>query len=123
MLKQILSEYVNSSSYRHPNNLVSLTIFTGIGSIPDAVLSALKTHRDLGIHSEMVSDGIIDLIDCGAVTNARKVIQTGKVVTGFAIGTERLYKFLDDNPFIGKFGLFEMININFFHYTVTCLML
>jgi 4-hydroxybutyrate CoA-transferase len=75
---------------------------TGIGSIPDSVLTKLNNHRDLGIHSEMFSDGIIDLVDMGVITNARKVIQTGKIVGGFAFGTKRLYNFMNNNPFVGK---------------------
>jgi len=75
----------------------------GIGSIPDAVLSQLKNHRDLGVHSEMFSDGIIPLVNCGAITNAKKKLQTGKIVGGFAYGTKDLYSFMDNNPFIGKF--------------------
>lgn len=75
---------------------------TGIGSIPDAVLSKLKDHRDLGIHSEMFSDGIMPLVDCGAITNALKVIQPGKIVGGFAFGSKDLYSFMDNNPFVGK---------------------
>lgn len=75
----------------------------GIGSIPDAVLSQLKNHRDLGVHSEMFSDGIIPLVNCGAITNAKKKLQTGKIVGAFAYGTKDLYSFMDNNPFIGKF--------------------
>ena len=75
---------------------------TGIGSIPDAVLRKLTNHRDLGIHTEMFSDGIINLVQLGVVTNARKVIQTGKIVGGFAFGTRALYDFIDNNPFVGE---------------------
>lgn len=84
----------------HPNFL--FLIVAGIGSIPDCVLSKLTEHRDLGIHTEMFSDGIIDLVECGAVTNARKVIQTGKIVGGFALGTNRLYRFMNNNPLVGE---------------------
>ena len=75
---------------------------TGIGSIPDAVLRKLTNHRDLGIHTEMFSDGIINLVQLGVVTNARKAIQTGKIVGGFAFGTRALYDFIDNNPFVGE---------------------
>ena len=78
------------------------TFLTGIGSIPDAVLAQLGDHRDLGIHSEMFSDGIIDLVEKGAITNAKKVIRTGKIVGSFAFGTKRLYNFMNNNPFVGK---------------------
>lgn len=76
------------------------TLQTGIGSIPDAVLSALKNHKDLGIHTEMFSDGVIDLIKSGVINNSRKRSHPGKSVTGFCIGTKKLYDFVDDNPSI-----------------------
>ncbi|MBS1875631.1 MAG: acetyl-CoA hydrolase/transferase family protein [Acidobacteria bacterium] len=74
------------------------TLQTGIGGIPDAVLRFLRSRRDLGIHSEMVSDGIIDLVECGAVTGDRKRIHRGKIVAGFVLGTQRLFEFIHDNP-------------------------
>lgn len=74
------------------------TLQVGIGTIPDAVLQCLGGHRDLGVHTEMFSDGIIDLLEKGVVTNRFKTILPGKTVTGFALGTRRLYDFLDDNP-------------------------
>ena len=77
-------------------------ISAGIGSIPDAVLRKLTNHRDLGIHTEMFSDGIINLVQLGVITNARKVIQTGKIVGGFAFGTRALYDFMNNNPFVGE---------------------
>lgn len=76
------------------------TLQMGIGSIPDAVLSKLKNHRDLGIHSEMYSDGILPLVQCGAITNAKKKIQTGKIVGSFAYGSKKLYQFMNNNPLI-----------------------
>ncbi len=76
------------------------TLQLGIGTIPDAVLKALNTHKDLGIHSEMISDGIIDLFEKGIINNRRKKIHPNKAVTGFAIGTRRLYDYVDDNPSI-----------------------
>ncbi len=76
--------------------------FTGIGSIPNAVLSKLGHHRDLGVHTEMFSDGIIDLVHTGVITNAKKTVQTGKIVGSFAFGTRRLYDFMNNNPFVGK---------------------
>jgi acyl-CoA hydrolase len=84
------------------DNLVDngATLQMGIGSIPDAVLSQLGNHRDLGIHSEMFSDGIIDLVKKGVVTNACKKVQTGKIVGGFAFGTKALYDFMNNNPFV-----------------------
>ena len=74
------------------------TLQMGIGAIPNAVLSALHSHRDLGIHTEMFADGAIDLIERGVVNNAQKRIHPGKVVSSFAMGTRRLYNFIDDNP-------------------------
>jgi acyl-CoA hydrolase len=73
---------------------------TGIGAIPDAALAALTGHKDLGIHTEMFSDGVLDLVHCGAVTNAYKLVHPGKIVSGFVYGSEELYGFLHDNPMI-----------------------
>lgn len=70
----------------------------GIGAIPDAVLSCLHNHKDLGMHTEMFSDGIIPLVEKGIITNKYKKKHRGKIVTGFAIGTKKLYDFIDDNP-------------------------
>ena len=74
------------------------TLQMGIGSIPDAVLRCLGDHKDLGVHTEMFSDGLIDLIEKGVVTNRYKKIHPNKTVSGFALGTRRLYDFVDDNP-------------------------
>ena len=76
------------------------TLQTGIGAIPDAVLSRLGNHKDLGIHTELFSDGIIDLIARGVITGERKTIHPGKVIAGFVLGTQRLYDFIHDNPVI-----------------------
>lgn len=74
------------------------TLQMGIGSIPNAVLAALKGHRDLGIHTEMFSDGLIPLVESGVVNGERKVKHPGKIVAGFVMGTRRVYDFVDDNP-------------------------
>jgi acyl-CoA hydrolase len=74
------------------------TLQMGIGAVPDAVLAALVDHRHLGVHTEMVSDGILPLIDCGAIDNSRKEVHPDKVVAGFATGTQKLYDYIDDNP-------------------------
>lgn len=74
------------------------TLQMGIGGIPDAVLSCLGNHKDLGIHTEMFSDGVIPLVEKGVITNKYKKKHRGKIVTGFAIGTRKLYDFVDDNP-------------------------
>lgn len=76
------------------------TLQTGIGAIPNAVLSLLGGHRDLGIHTELLSDGAIDLIERGVVTGVYKRRQRGKVVTTFCLGTQRLYDFVHENPVI-----------------------
>lgn len=75
------------------------TLQLGIGGIPDAVLSCLGNHRNLGIHSEMVSDGIIPLVEKGVINGEEKTFLRGKAVCGFVLGTERLFHFIDDNPF------------------------
>ena len=74
------------------------TLQMGIGAIPDAALAALTGHRDLGIHSEMFSDGVLDLVEIGAVNGRLKRKHPGKIVGGFVMGTRRLYDFVDDNP-------------------------
>jgi 4-hydroxybutyrate CoA-transferase len=76
------------------------TMQMGIGAIPDAVLKYLYEKRDLGIHTELFSDGVIDLVDAGVLTNARKTLHPGKIIAGFIIGTNRLYRWVDDNPLI-----------------------
>ncbi len=74
------------------------TLQMGIGTIPDAVMKSLHHHRNLGVHTEMCSDGIIDLFDNDIINNSQKTIHPNKTVTGFAIGTRRLYDYVDDNP-------------------------
>jgi acyl-CoA hydrolase len=74
------------------------TLQMGIGAIPDAALAALKQHKDLGIHTEMFSDGALDLIKCGAVTNSKKIVAPGRTMSTFCIGTRDLYRWLNDNP-------------------------
>ncbi len=71
---------------------------TGIGGIPEAVLLALRDHKDLGVHSEMISDELIELIELGVVNNERKTIHPHKVITAFVLGTRKLFKFIDNNP-------------------------
>lgn len=78
------------------------TLQMGIGNIPDAVLNALHNHQDLGIHSEMFADGVVDLVANGCVTNAKKTIHKGRIVGSFLIGSQKLYDFVDNNPFIGE---------------------
>jgi len=84
----------------HVANLIEdrSTLQMGIGAIPDAVLKCLGNHKDLGIHTEMLSDGIIELFDRDIVTNKYKTIHPNKIVTGFALGSRKLYDYIDDNP-------------------------
>ncbi|MBI4565724.1 MAG: GNAT family N-acetyltransferase [Planctomycetes bacterium] len=85
---------------RHCASLIDhgATLQLGIGAIPNAVLENLKDKRDLGLHTEMVSDGAIDLIRSGVLNGRRKTLRPGKAVTSFCMGTRRLYDFVHDNP-------------------------
>lgn len=76
------------------------TLQMGIGSIPNAVLNNLGNHKHLGIHTEMFTDGILPLIEKGVVTGEKKKIKKGKIVTCFAVGSQKLYDFVDDNPLV-----------------------
>ncbi len=76
------------------------TMQMGIGAIPDAVLKFLYDKKDLGVHTELFSDGVIDLVEAGVLTSARKSLHPGKIVAGFILGTQRLYDWVDDNPLI-----------------------
>ncbi|MCA9978363.1 MAG: acetyl-CoA hydrolase/transferase family protein, partial [Anaerolineales bacterium] len=76
------------------------TLQMGIGSIPDAVLQNLGNHKDLGIHTELFSDGVIDMVENGVITCGRKSFHPGKIVVGFLFGTKRLYEFVNNNPLI-----------------------
>ncbi|KER30723.1 hypothetical protein T265_02874 [Opisthorchis viverrini] len=76
------------------------TLQTGIGAIPDSVLSKLTNHRHLGVHTEMFSDGVVDLVNVGAITNAYKKVRPGKLVSSFVVGTNKVFEFLDDNPMV-----------------------
>ena len=76
------------------------TLQMGIGGIPDAVLSRLHHKKDLGIHTEMFSDRIVDLVESGAVTNRLKAVGVGRIVTSFINGTRRLFDFVNDNPLV-----------------------
>lgn len=85
------------------------TLQLGIGAIPDAVLRVLGGHKDLGIHTEMFSDGVIDLLETGAITNKYKRAHPGKIVSSFAIGTDKLYQKVNDNP---EFSFHETAYVN-----------
>ena len=85
---QLIAELIDDGS----------TLQMGIGTIPDAVLKALGNHKNLGVHTEMCSDGIIDLVEKDIINNTKKRIHPYKTVTGFAVGTRRLYDYVHDNP-------------------------
>ncbi|MBX2987155.1 MAG: acetyl-CoA hydrolase/transferase family protein [Bdellovibrionaceae bacterium] len=91
---------------RHAASLIDdgACLQVGIGSIPNAVLDALKNHRHLGVHSEMWSDGILELIRCGAIDNSRKAFRRGQCVSGFLMGTRQVYDFVHDNPGVVQLG-------------------
>lgn len=85
------------------------TMQLGIGAIPDAVLKYLHHKKDLGVHSELFSDGVIELVNAGVMTNARKSLHPGKIIAGFMLGTKTLYDWSDDNPLI-EFHRTEYVN-------------
>jgi 4-hydroxybutyrate CoA-transferase len=87
---------------RHVGELIEdgATLQLGIGAIPHAVLQALTDRRDLGVHGEMFSDGVLDLVERGVITGARKTRDRGKIVASFVVGSRRLMDFLDDNPMV-----------------------
>jgi acyl-CoA hydrolase len=96
---------------RHCAELVDdgATLQLGIGAIPQATLAALGDHHRLGIHTEMISDGVVDLVEKGVITGEAKRVHPGKIVAGFALGTKRLYDFLDDNPAV---AMLDMAYVN-----------
>ena len=83
------------------------TLQLGIGAIPAATALALRDKRDLGIHTEMFTDPVVDLVEAGVITGARKERNRGKIVTAFVMGSQRLYEFVDDNPMV------EMRSVDF----------
>jgi 4-hydroxybutyrate CoA-transferase len=94
---------LSETSHRIGRNIAGLiedgsTLQLGIGEIPDAVLAYLKSKKDLGIHTEMVSDSAVELFDKGIINNEKKTVHPGKAILGFVLGTKRLYDFIDDNP-------------------------
>jgi acyl-CoA hydrolase len=74
------------------------TVQVGVGATPDAVLAELRGHHDLGVHTGLLTEAVVDLVECGAVTNARKEIDSTSVVAGHLLGSDRLYRWADDNP-------------------------
>lgn len=85
------------------------TLQTGIGAVPDAVLTLLTNHRDLGVHTELFSDGVIELVQRGVINCRAKSLHPGKIIAGFVLGTQRLYDFMHDNP-ICEFHPTEYVN-------------
>jgi len=88
------------------------TLQMGIGAGPDAVLAALKGHRRLGVHTEMWSDGLLPLLECGAVDNSRKIVHPGRTVSGFVVGTHKVYDYIDDNPTITQYDIGYVNRVN-----------
>ena len=104
-LYEVNRREVNETQEQIGRNVAKLiedgaTLQLGIGAIPDAVLQALTDRRDLGVHTEMFSDGIIDLVEQGVITGARKTLDQGKLVASFVVGSRRLLDFIDDNPMV-----------------------
>ena len=113
-LPEVLCEEPGDVELAIGKNVASLvedgaTIQLGIGGIPNAVLRSLSDKRDLGVHSEMVSDGIIDLVRSGVITNSQKTVAQGKIAVSFMFGSQKLYHFVHDNP-IFEFYPTEFIN-------------
>jgi len=81
------------------------TLQMGIGAIPNAVLKSLTGHKNLGIHTEMFSDGVIELVENGVITGKKKKIHPGKIVSGFVMGTRKTYDYIDDNPAVAMLDI------------------
>ncbi|KAJ6220990.1 hypothetical protein RDWZM_006802 [Blomia tropicalis] len=111
---KVMSEAEKKIGQLIANNLVEdgATMQMGIGAIPDAVLADLTGHKDLGIHSEMFSDGVVDLCHKGVITNRYKKLQTGRITASFLIGSKKLYEFVDNNPYIVMLGI-DYVNDEF----------
>jgi acyl-CoA hydrolase/RimJ/RimL family protein N-acetyltransferase len=102
-LLEIKSPEVTDTTRQIAENISALiddgaTLEIGIGQIPQALVAFLKDKKDLGIHTEMISDDVIELIESGVVTGARKTVDHGKIVTSFCLGTQKLYDLIDNNP-------------------------
>ena len=96
------AEEVHRGIARHVADLVEdgATLQLGIGGIPDAVLKGLTDRKDLGIHTEMFSDGVMELVEAGVITNDRKTLHRGKIISGFLIGSTKLYEFVHNNAMV-----------------------
>jgi acyl-CoA hydrolase len=95
---------------RHCAELVEdgATLQLGIGAIPQATFAYLGDHQRLGIHTEMLSDGVVDLVEKGVITGEAKKVHPGKIVAGFALGTRKLYDFLHDNPLVAMLDIADV---------------
>jgi acetyl-CoA hydrolase len=114
VLELPMASEISEVARRIGENIASLipdgaTIQMGIGEIPDAVLDFLKEKKHLGVHTEMFSDGLVDLFEAGVVTNEKKTLHRGKIVASFVIGTRRAFDFVDNNPFM-EFHPNEYVN-------------
>ncbi len=114
LIEHPMSEELSEVSRKIGENIASLitdgaTIQMGIGEIPDAVLDFLEDKKHLGVHTEMFSDGLVDLFEAGVVTNEKKTLHRGKIVASFVIGTRRAFDFVDNNPFM-EFHPNEYVN-------------
>jgi len=104
-LPELLPEVLDETTLAIGRNVAGLipdgaTLQTGLGKIPHAIVHALGNRRDLGVHTEMLSDSIVDLVEAGVVTGRRKTLLPGKIVTSFVMGSRRLYDWVDDNPLV-----------------------
>jgi acyl CoA:acetate/3-ketoacid CoA transferase beta subunit/GNAT superfamily N-acetyltransferase len=102
-LLEVPSPEISNVTKQIAEHLASLvedgsTVEVGIGRIPQALLGFLREKKDIGIHTEMITDGIMDLVECGAVNGLRKKVDRGKIVASFALGTRKLYDYIDNNP-------------------------
>ncbi len=114
VLELKMAPVVSDVARKIGQNIASLiidgaTLQMGIGEIPDAVLLFLRDKRDLGVHTEMFSDGLVDLFEAGVVTNEKKTLHRGKIVASFVIGSRRAFEFVDNNPFM-EFHPNEYVN-------------
>lgn len=108
-LPELLPEPIDDVSAAIGRNVAGLIddgdcLQLGIGTIPNAVLKELKNHRHLGVHTEMLSDGIVDLVKAGAIDCSRKNYHPDKAICSFVMGSRALYDFVDDNPFVESYG-------------------
>lgn len=90
------------------------TIQLSLGNIPDAILGSLNNHKDLGVHSEMLSEGMVELVKQGVITNKFKNRHRGRIVASLAIGTKKLYDFIHNNPALGNF----FISISYYYFMI-----